>query len=61
MTRNIRHSYFRSGSINNEDRIQIQTSYPEDINKSTVLLFSVNIGERIVPINPEAYRNAMFP
>ncbi len=44
-----------------EDRIQIQTSYPEDINKSTVLLFSVNIGDRIVPINPEVYRNAMFP
>ena len=44
-----------------ENRIQIQTSYPEDINKSTVLLLSVNIGERIVPINPEAYRNAMFP
>ena len=44
-----------------EDRIQIQTSYPEDIHKSTVLLFSVNIGDRIVPINPEAYRNAMFP
>ena len=44
-----------------EDRIEIQTMYPEDIHKSTVLLFSVNIGERIVPINPEAYRNAMFP
>ena len=44
-----------------EDRINIQTSNPEDIHKSTVLLFSVNIAERIVPINPEAYRNAMFP
>ena len=44
-----------------EDRIEIQTMYPEDIHKSTVLLFSVNIGDRIVPINPEAYRNAMFP
>ena len=43
-----------------EDRIEIQTRYPEDIHKSTVLLFSVNIGDRIVPINPEAYRNAMF-
>ena len=43
-----------------EDRIEIQTRYPEDIYKSTVLLFSVNIGDRIVPINPEAYRNAMF-
>ena len=31
------------------------------IYKSTVLLFSVNIGERIVPINAETYRNAMFP
>ncbi|MDE0088142.1 MAG: SAVED domain-containing protein [Candidatus Poribacteria bacterium] len=44
-----------------EERIEIQTRYPEEIHKSTVLLFSVNIGERIVPINPEAYRNAMFP
>lgn len=44
-----------------EDRIEIQTNYPEDIHKSTVLLFSVNIGDRIVPINSEAYRNAMFP
>ena len=44
-----------------EDRIEIQTRYPEDIQKSTVLLFSVNIGERVVPINPEVYRNAMFP
>ena len=44
-----------------EDRIEIQTKHPRDIHKSTVLLFSVNIGDRIVPINPEAYRNAMFP
>ena len=44
-----------------EDRIEIQTRHPEDIHKSTVLLFSANIGDRIVPINPEAYRNAMFP
>lgn len=43
-----------------EDRIEIQTKHPEDIHKSTVLLFSVNIGDRLVPINPEAYRNAMF-
>ena len=46
---------------NHEERIEIQTRYPEDIHKSTVLLFSVNIGERATPINPEAYRNAMFP
>ena len=51
----------REWKYKHEDRIQIQTSYPEDIHKSTVLLFSVNIGDRIVPINPEAYRNAMFP
>lgn len=44
-----------------ENRIEIQTSYPEDIHKSTVLLFSVNIGDRRVPINMEAIRNAMFP
>lgn len=46
---------------NHEERIEIQTRYPEDVHKSTVLLFSVNIGERATPINPEAYRNAMFP
>jgi hypothetical protein len=44
-----------------ENRIEIQTSYPEDIHKSTILLFSVNIGDRPVPINYEAVRNAMFP
>lgn len=44
-----------------EDRIEIQTSYSEDIHKSTVLFFSVNIGERLVPINQEPIRNAMFP
>lgn len=44
-----------------EDRIEIQTSHPEDIHKSTVLLASVNIGDRITPINFEAARNAMFP
>lgn len=44
-----------------EDRIEIQTSYPEDIHKSTVLLFSVNIGDRVVTINTEVIRNAMFP
>lgn len=44
-----------------ENRIEIQTSYPEDIHKSTVLTFSINIGDRITPINFEAVRNAMFP
>jgi SMODS-associated and fused to various effectors sensor domain len=44
-----------------EDRIEIQTSYPEDIHKSTVLLFTINIGDRNVPVNVEAMRNAMFP
>lgn len=51
----------RTWKQEHEDRIEIQTSYPEDIHKSTVLLFSVNIGDRTVPINPEAVRNAMFP
>ena len=46
---------------NHEERIEIQTRYPEDIHKSTVLLLSVNIDERATPINPEVYRNAMFP
>ena len=44
-----------------EDRIEIQTSYSKDIYKSTVLLFSVNISKRIVPINRQAYLNAMRP
>jgi hypothetical protein len=44
-----------------ENRIEIQTSYPEDIHRSTVFIFSINIGDRIVPINFEAVRNAMFP
>ena len=44
-----------------EDRIKIQTKYPEDIHRSTVLWCTVNIGNRIVPINQEACRNAMFP
>jgi len=44
-----------------EKRIDIQTSYPEEIHKSTVVLFTVKIKDRIPRINPEAYRNAMFP
>lgn len=44
-----------------ENRIDIQTSYPEEIYKSTILLFSINIGDRKSPINIEAIRNAMFP
>jgi hypothetical protein len=51
----------RAWKQEHESRIEIQTSYPEDIHKSTVLVFSVNIGDRIVPINIEAIRNAMFP
>ena len=44
-----------------EKRIEIQTNYPEEIHKSTVVLFTVKIKNRIPRINPEAYRNAMFP
>jgi hypothetical protein len=51
----------RSWKQEHENRIEIQTSYPEDIHKSTVLIFSINIGDRSVPINTEAVRNAMFP
>ncbi|MEG4247681.1 SAVED domain-containing protein [Microcoleus sp. Pol10D4] len=51
----------RTWKQEHENRIEIQTSYPEDIHKSTLLLFSVNIGDRTVPINMEAVRNAMFP
>ena len=44
-----------------EKRIEVQTSYPEEIHKSTVVLFTVKIKDRIPRINHEAYRNAMFP
>ena len=44
-----------------EKRIEIQTNYPEEIHKSTVVLFTVKIKDRIPQINREAYRNAMFP
>ena len=44
-----------------EKRIEIQTNYPEEIHKSTVVLFTVKIRDRIPRINHEAYRNAMFP
>lgn len=44
-----------------ESRIEIQTSYPEDIHKSTFLTCSINIGDRNTPINLEPVRNAMFP
>ena len=51
----------RAWKQDHENRIEIQTSYPEDIHKSTILVFSINIGARIVPINIEPIRNAMFP
>ena len=51
----------RTWKQDHENRIEIQTSYPEDIYKSTVLICSINIGDRTVPINMEAVRNAMFP
>lgn len=44
-----------------EKRIEIQTSHSEDIHKSTVVLFTVRIKDRITPINRSAYRNAMSP
>ncbi|MDE0010536.1 MAG: HNH endonuclease [Candidatus Poribacteria bacterium] len=44
-----------------EKRIEIQTNYPEEIHKSTVVLFTVKIKDRMPRINHEAYRNAMFP
>ena len=44
-----------------ENRIESQTSHSTEICKSTVVLFTVKIKDRITPINREAYRNAMFP
>jgi hypothetical protein len=51
----------RTWKQEHENRIERQTSYPEDIHRSTVLTLSVNIGNRTVPINFESLRNAMFP
>ena len=59
--KNIQRSYCRSGNANMRTELEIQTQYPEDIHRSTVLWCTVNIGNRIVPINQEACRNAMFP
>ncbi len=44
-----------------ENRIETQTSPSTENCKSTVVLFTVKIKNRITPINREAYRNAMFP
>lgn len=44
-----------------ENRIETQTSHSTEICKSTVVLFTVKIKDRITPISREAYRNAMFP
>jgi hypothetical protein len=51
----------RTWKQDHENRIEIQTSYPEDIHRSTLLVSSINIGDRIVPINMESIKNAMFP
>ena len=51
----------RNWKQEHENRIEIQTSYPEDIHKSTVLTCLINIGVRIPEINTEQVRNAMFP
>lgn len=44
-----------------ESRIERQTEHPDEIHQSTILQCSINIGDRIVPINIEAMKNAMFP
>ncbi len=44
-----------------EERIEIQTRYTGDIHKSTVLLFMVNINERLTSIIPDVFLNAMSP
>ena len=51
----------RQWKQDHEKRIEIQTNYPEEIHKSTVVLFTVKIKDRVPRINHEAYRNAMFP
>lgn len=51
----------RNWKREHENRIEIQTSYPEDVHKSTVLICLINIGDRNAPINFESVRNAMFP
>ncbi|MGD1904145.1 MAG: SAVED domain-containing protein [Geitlerinemataceae cyanobacterium] len=44
-----------------ENRIEIQTSYTGEIHESTILMFTVNIGDRQVPISLETVRAAMLP
>ncbi len=44
-----------------EERIEIQIGHSGDVHKSTVVLFTVKIKDRITPINRAAYRNAMSP
>ncbi len=51
----------RQWKQDHEKRIEIQTNYPEEIHKSTVVLFTVKIKDRIPRINHEVFRNAMFP
>jgi len=51
----------RNWKNEHENRIEIQTSYPEEIHRSTVLICSINIGDRSTPINFEAVKNSMFP
>lgn len=51
----------RAWKCEHEERIEIQTSYSEEINRSNVIVFSVNIGERHTPVHMDAIRNAMLP
>ena len=51
----------RQWKHDHEKRIEIQTNHSTEDCKSTVVLFTVRIKDRITPINREAYRNAIFP
>lgn len=51
----------RQWKVDHEERVEIQTSYADEIYKSTILMCSIKIGERFTPINIEAIRRAMRP
>lgn len=55
------HNLLKEWKAEHEQRIEIQTSKIDDINRSNVVVFSVNIGDRYTPIHMDAIRNAMFP
>lgn len=44
-----------------EKRIELLLNNSDEMNQSTILKCSVNIGERPTPLNPKSFRKAIFP